>query len=276
MQHSVEVPSGTEQMPITIFENIQKELRIDAATGVGYCSIRGAARICGVDEQALRKSLKTGADFIASKMVQSLIAQGFEGADFIEFSVSGIPDSALALIVHYYAIEAGARCTDEARAALLAFTAIGIRTVIQNVCNHAPTPTPNALPPSDVRLHNMVSSLQAIGLDLSNPRFQQGLQDLAVDMLGIARPALPAATTVYLGVVEKAQELGYPIALVDRFRSQLGKYVASIGLPSQKEKRLCNGTQRPINVYLDSPALSVAVCEFMDAKTLATANGGSI
>ena len=139
-----------------------------------------------------------------------------------------------------------------------------------------PVPVPIVLPPSDIRLTSLVSSLQAIGLDLSNPRFNQGLQDLAVNMLGIAQPTLSPATTVYLGVAEKAEELGYPIGLVSQFRSQLGKYVASIGLPSQKEKRLCNGTQRPINVYLDSPELSIAVCEFMDAKTLATANGGSI
>ena len=264
-------------MSITIFENIQKELRIDAATGVGYCSIRGAARICGVDEQALRKSLKTGADFIASKMVQSLIAQGFEGADFIGFSVFGIPDSALALIVHYYAIDAGARCTDEAKAALLAFTAIGIRTVIQNVCKHeAPAPTPIALPPAAVQVANLAEALRFFDIDISNPRFKQGLQDVVLNTLGIAQTSLPAATTAYLGVAEKAQELGYPTGLVTQFRSQLGKYVASIGLPSQKEKRLCNGTQRPINVYLDSPELSEAVCEFMDAKTLATANGGSI
>ena len=137
-------------------------------------------------------------------------------------------------------------------------------------------PTPIALPPVAVQLHNMVEALKFLEIDVQNPRFKQGLQDLAVDMLGIAQPSLPGTAITYLGVVEKAQELGYPIGLVTQFRSQLGKYVASIGLPSQKEKRLCNGTQRPINVYLDSPELSEAVCEFMDAKTLATANGGSI
>ena len=196
-------------------------------------------------------------------MVQSLIAQGFEGADFIRFSVFGIPDSALALIVHYYAIDAGARCTDEAKAALLAFTAIGIRTVIQNVCKHeAPAPTPIALPPADIRLTSLVEALKFLEIDVQNPRFKQGLQDLAVDMLGIAQPSLPGTAITYLGVVEKAQELGYPIGLVTQFRSQLGKYVASIGLPSQKEKRLCNGTQRPINVYLDSPELSDTCATF--------------
>ena len=141
----------------------------------------------------------------------------------------------------------------------------------------ATVPTPIALPPVAVQVSNLADALKFFDIDTSNPRFKQGLQDIVLNTLGIGQQAISSApATVYLGVVEKAQELGYPIALVDQFRSQLGKYVASIGLPSQKEKRLCNGTQRPINVYLDSPELSIAVCEFMDAKTLATANGGSI
>ena len=262
-------------MAITIFENIQKELRIDAATGMGYCSIRGAATIAGVEHSSLVRCFQGGA-LEPSKLAESLMEKGFEGGALAEFPKTGIPDLALAGILEYYAIDAGRYCNPTARAAYKTFAAIGIRTVIQNVCKHEdPVPAPIALPPVAVQFHNMVSSLQAIGLDLSNPRFNQGLQDLAVNMLGIAQTTLSPATTVYLGVVEKAEGLGYPIGLVNQFRSQLGKYVASIGLPSQKEKRLCNGTQRPINVYLDSPELSEAVCEFMDAKTLATANGGN-
>ena len=263
-------------MSITIFENIQKELRIDAVTGVGYCSIRGAATIAGVDQESVRKALKTGADLEPSKLAESLVEKGFKGADLTAFVQTGIPDLALAGILEYYAMYAGRYCNPTARAAYSSFAAIGIRTVIQNVCNHTTAPTPVALPPAAVQLHNMVEALKFLEVDVQNPRFKQGLQDLAVNMLGIAQPSLSGSATVYLGVAEKAQELGYPIGLVTQFRSQLGKYVASIGLPSQKEKRLCHGTQRPINVYLDSPELSVAVCEFMDAKTLATANGGSI
>ena len=210
-------------MSITIFENIQKELRIDAATGVGYCSIRGAATIAGVDESTLREHFKS-AGLEPSKMAESLVEKGFEGAGLTAFAQTGIPDLALAGILEYYAIDAGRYCNPTARAAYKSFAAIGIRTVIHNVCKHEePVPTPIALPPVAVQLHNMVEALKFLEIDVQNPRFKQGLKDLAVNMLGIAKPSLPAPATVYLGVVEKAQELGYPVALVDQFRSQLAK-----------------------------------------------------
>lgn len=264
---------------ISVFENIQSELRVDPATGIGYCSIRGAARIAGVSHVALINSFKTSGDFIPSKMVQSLIAQGFEGGNFVEFSEGEIPDRALALIVHYYAVDAGARCTSEAKAALLAFTLVGIRSVIHDITGYrqsAPTPTPTALPPVAVQVANLADALKFFDIDTSNPRFKQGLQDIVLNTLGITQAALPGSAAVYLGVAEKAERLGYPVGLVIKHRSALGKYVKASGLESTQEERLCNGTSRPINVYLDSPELSVAVCEFMDAKTLATANGGQV
>ena len=265
-------------MSITIFENIQSELRVDPVTGIGYCSIRGAARIAGVDQNGLARNFR-GEDLEPSKLAESLMDKGFKGEDLALFAQTGIPDLALAGILEYYAIDAGRYCNPTARAAYKTFASIGIRTVIQNVCKHeASLPASIALPSVDPidAVNALAVSLKFFDIDISNPRFKQGLQDIVLNKLGIAQLSLPGSVTVYLGVAEKAQELGYPIGLVTQFRSQLGKYVASIGLPSQKEKRLCNGTQRPINVYLDSPELSVAVCEFMDAKTLATANGGSI
>ena len=259
-------------MSITIFENIQKELRIDAATGVGYCSIRGAARICGVDQESIRKSLKSGADFIASKMAQSLILQGFEGADFIEFSVSGIPDSALALIVHYYAIEAGSRCTEEAKAALLAFTTIGIRTVIQKVCKHEePVQAPILISPQE-NLKNLLATremLEAIGLDINNPRFAQDFRDLTCRVLGLGSQALPAASgEKWLGVVEKAEDLGYNHAIASRFGSALGRDVSKKGgdLEQTTDTRICNGRNTPIKLYRDCDRLTELVASYMDRK----------
>ena len=262
-------------MAITIFENIQEELRIDAETGVGYCSIRGAATIAGVDESTLREQFKS-AGLEPSKLAESLVEKGFEGAELASFAQTGIPDLALAVILEYYAMYAGRHCNPTARVAYDSFAAIGIRTVIQNACRYEElVKQAIALPPSDVRLYNMIETLKFLEIDVHDPRFKRGLQGLVVNMLGIAQPTLSPDTMVYLGVVDKAEELGYPIALVNRFRSQLGKYVASIvasiGLPSREEKRLCNGMHRSINVYLDSPELSVAVREFMDAKVLAAA-----
>lgn len=79
-----------------------------------------------------------------------------------------------------------------------------------------------------------------------------------------------AKEEIWLGVSERAEQLGYAVDLVTKNRSQLGKYVAACGLQMVKENRLCNGTQRPINLYLLCDKLDRAITEFMDAKVLAS------
>jgi hypothetical protein len=61
----------------------------------------------GVDEKALRNHFR-GADLTPSKLATSLVDAGFNPADFSE---QGIPDLAAAIVIEYYAIDAGRRCT---------------------------------------------------------------------------------------------------------------------------------------------------------------------
>jgi len=124
------------------------------------------------------------------------------------------------------------------------------------------------LPPADVRIDKLVTNLEKIGIDITNPRFKQDIQDLVMDKI-IGGKTLSQSNEIWLGVVEKAEELGYSPALVAKHRSQLGKFVASFGLESKKEKRLCTGTLRPINLYKDCLEFEEAIKEFMDAKVLA-------
>lgn len=128
-----------------------------------------------------------------------------------------------------------------------------------------------ALPPGDIRVTNLIGSLTALGIELTNPRIKQGLQDLTLDLLGLTK-SLPSSVPIdiWAGVAERAEELGYTPGLVVQYRSQLGKYVKSFSLESKQEKRLCNGTQRPINIYRVSNDLDNAIKEFMDAKVLAS------
>lgn len=119
------------------------------------------------------------------------------------------------------------------------------------------------LPPADIRLVNLADSLKFFGVDPDNPRIKQGLQDLALDILGIGQPALKGENSeVWCGVVERAEQLGYPVGLVTKNRVGLGKWVAKQGLDSKKENRLCNGTQRPINVYQVTPELDSAISTY--------------
>lgn len=143
----------------------------------------------------------------------------------------------------------------------------------QAISKPAPEPTapPIALLPGDIRLDSMIKNLDRLELDLLNPRFKQGLQDLAADMLGISNPALKGEITadqegVWCGVVERAEQLGYPVGFLIEKRTALGRWVAKSkpALDSQKEVRLCNGTQRPINVYRVTDELDGAIVAYFD------------
>lgn len=128
---------------------------------------------------------------------------------------------------------------------------------------------PLVLPPADVRVSSLVTSLEKLGIEIDNPRIKQGLQDLTLDILGIGQPRIAGSQEIWLGVAERAEQLGYSTSLIVKNRTQLGKYVKACGLQPKSEERLCNGTQRPINIYKLCDELDAAIREFMDAKVLA-------
>jgi phage anti-repressor protein len=114
-------------------------------------------------------------------------------------------------------------------------------------------------------VNQLAISLKYFGIDAQNPRFKQSIQDLVGDVLGLGQPVLESANNeVWCGVAERAVELGFPVAIVTKKRSPLGKWVATKGLKSKKEKRLCNGTQRPINLYLVSDDLDSAISDYFN------------
>lgn len=121
------------------------------------------------------------------------------------------------------------------------------------------------LPPGDIRVANLVNALDRIGFDMQNPRFSQGIKDLTGDILGLGQPTLKSADgEVWCGVAERAERLGYASLEVSKKRSQLGKWVAQSGLPKKQEMRLCNGTQRPVNLYLVNDDLDDCINSFFE------------
>jgi hypothetical protein len=136
-----------------------------------------------------------------------------------------------------------------------------------------PPIAPLSLPPADIRITNLHSALTGFGIDLTNPRYKQAIQDLVVDKILNEQASLPGSTETWLGVAEKAERLGYSPSLVAQFRSSLGRYVSqgSSTLEARTENRLCNGTMRQIRLYLDCDELTELVTEFMDAKVLKSA-----
>ena len=126
------------------------------------------------------------------------------------------------------------------------------------------------LPPADIRVSNLSNALISVGIQLDNPRFKQGIQDLYLDILVIGSKQLSTPQETWLGVAERAEQLGYAPSVVVKNRSQLGKFVKACGLNSRYEKRLCNGTMRDINLYLQTEELDNSIREFLDAKILTT------
>ncbi|MBW4689260.1 MAG: hypothetical protein KME40_30255 [Komarekiella atlantica HA4396-MV6] len=115
-----------------IIEQIKQEISVDAS-GRGKASIRATARLADVDATGLARSLKTAVDDSRSKLVEKLIRRGFEGVEIVNWSQSGIPDVAVAAILHYYGYEAGKRCSLQARLACEAFESAGVRAWMQDI-----------------------------------------------------------------------------------------------------------------------------------------------
>lgn len=124
----------------------------------------------------------------------------------------------------------------------------------------APTELLLKLPPSDVRVSNLISSLSMLGIEMDNPRYHQALKDITLDILGIFQT--PNVAEVWCGVAERAEQLGYPVNIVTSHRSQLGKYVKRANLEARQENRFCSGTMRPVWLYRVSEELDQVISEF--------------
>ncbi|MBD2248873.1 hypothetical protein [Nostoc sp. FACHB-888] len=114
-----------------ILEQISQEIEVDA-NGQAKASVRATARLAGVDDESIRKALKSSADLAPSKLAKELMQQGFSAADLSQWRTDGIPDTAIAIILEYYASEAGRYCTKQARLVCRSFNTIGIRAWIQD------------------------------------------------------------------------------------------------------------------------------------------------
>ena len=246
-----------------IIEQIKQEITVDS-NGQGKASLRATARLAGVDAAGLFRSLKTAVDNSRSKMVEKLARKGFEGVDILGWSQSGIPDIAVATILHYYGHEAGKRSSEQARLACEAFESIGVRAWMQDIMGWTKPatqpqeqPTTPALPPVEQRLHTLVLAMKTLA-ELTggrlNPYMEQQFKDYAGNLLAEHnRKLLTPSEERWLGVVNFAEnELGKKVPLSGtHYRGHLGTWVRTFypQLGDRQETRLVNGVQQPIYVY---------------------------
>jgi hypothetical protein len=243
---------------LTVFKQDGIELAINTQTGEAFATVSGYARMSGKDKSVISRRLGT----VAKEGIKNAEIQTVQGLR----TVALIPET---LISQWIVKDSPGLATQMLNAGcrLYLYQIAGYKIKVEDA---APTVTP-ALTSCD-RVDKAVQlkeSLEFFGIDIKNPRFLQSAQDLVCDILGLGQPAL-SPTETWLGVAERAEQLGYPVSLVTKHRSQLGKWVKQYDLTRKLEKRLCNGTQREINLYLQCPQLDEAIKEFLDVKVHTT------
>lgn len=240
------------------YDNNGLELVIDDSTGEVFATIRGYARMVNKNESSIRSRLGARDDELKTAEIPT--NKGIQGARLI-------PES---LITEWIVKDDPELATQMLRA--------GVRVYLYGIAGYEIKPTPKespkqqeiVLPPVDIRIHNLKNSLEFFGIDATNPRLKQHLQDIVVDKIIMESTAIVNKEDIWLGVVEKAERLGYSPTVVSKYRSSLGKWVAkhSDELDHKTEFRICNGTQREIKVYRDSETLAELIKEYMDVKVL--------
>jgi hypothetical protein len=260
------------------YDNNGVELVIDNETGEVFASISGYARMSAITQQAISKRVANLTNTepttdinpngtqnhsqyafeTHNQVIKSAIIDTATGAKEVKL----IPESVIAdWIVKDNPELAKAMLRAGCRVYLYGIAGYEVKAVAPEM------PKPAKLPPADIRVVNLANTIAAFDIDIKNPRFKQGLQDVVLNILGVGNS--PSGTTeVWLGVAERAEQLGYPIGLVTKHRSQLGKWVAKHEMTCKREKRLCNGTQREINVYLVTDELDDCIKEYLDVKML--------
>ncbi|MBD2451371.1 hypothetical protein H6G76_30455 [Nostoc sp. FACHB-152] len=253
-----------------IIDQIKQEITVDAL-GRGKASMKATARLAGVSDKAIGKALES-ANLEPSKLALMLMEQGFDAANLKEWKTNGIPDIAIAIILDYYAYEAGRYCTKQAKAICRTFKTIGVRAWMQDIIGWTkPTTQPQqppapAIPPVEQRLHTLVLAMKTLA-ELTggrlNPYMEQQFKDYAGNLLAEHnRKMLAPSEERWLGVVNFAEsELGRKVPLSgSHYRGHLGTWVRTFypQLGDHQEDRLVNGTQQPVYVYACHDPIVVA------------------
>jgi len=239
------------------YENNGIELVINQETGDAYATQAGYVRMSGVSQSTVSTRMNTQR-FNNEKTAEILTSTGLKTVRLIpadtvfEWAMKDKPSLALAM--------------GKAGATVFMHQLAGYKVQSQPTKVVLEQP-PLVLPPPDVRVANLMSALAYAGFEVNNPRYSQGIKDLIGDILALNQnqKALESKE-VWAGVAERAEQLGYAPGLVTRFRSALGRFVNSKGLECKVENRLCNGTERPVNLFKVTPQLDATIQEYMDKK----------
>ncbi|MBE9037208.1 hypothetical protein [aff. Roholtiella sp. LEGE 12411] len=213
------------QIEITeIIEQIKQEIEVDA-NGKAKASLRATARLAGVSATAILKTLES-VNQEPSKLAQMLLESGFEPVNLTQWRTHGIPDIAIAIILDYYAHEAGRYCTKQARLVYKAFGAIGVRAWMQQVKGWVKTPQSQPQSQLEIILQN-AQNLVAIAQQL----FEQDSRQRQLEQALVTQQNLNQQLQQRLTIVEVEQ---------DRFNTPSGHKYSILGFAKLQGLEISN------------------------------------
>lgn len=229
---------------------------IVGSNGHAGLSNRKTAELLRVNHASVNNVVNSG-EIFSSEESESIATQGFQGGELVKLAARFAKSE---------------KVKPETRKHCLAFlekaAIIGAQIFIDKMAGIELTPsTPQQsqlLP--EQRLQIGMNALQFFNIDQTNPRYAQGLQDWCLNLM-LGQKQLPEATERWLGVAERAEELGYGRIGADlSLRTRLGTFVSKAPLERKREPRLCNGTQRKIWIYRVCDELDAVIVNFFETQ----------
>lgn len=259
----------TNESIIKATDDAGVEYYTERDTGASGMSQRGLARLAGVEAPAIRNLVKVIGNNRAPKSLEhwngAELTMGKTATQYKGVNPNiYIAEFCFDVVAHYAdkgneTARKNERILGRAGATLYCQRMTGWYSHIQEQPHQPQLPTP------EERLSIAVDALQNLGVDTQNPRFRQGYQDWAHNLLGIKEQHQPELEDGerWLGVAERAEELGYGKVGADhKQRTALGTYVGKANLKRVREERLCNGQMRKVWVYQVTPELDDTIKEF--------------
>jgi hypothetical protein len=211
-------------------------------------SIRGVAKLCGVDDMSIIRS----ADFHSAKLGQKLMAAGFEASACADL---GFPPQAVWLCIEYFAYESKAAAPG-AKQLARTFGSYGVLKVMEELAPVSESVYERELPPVRDTIE-WVDCAERINL-LDDPILRSALTQSLYEDLGCANEArlLAEGEERHVPAAVRCRELGYTLSPGQD--SLLGKYVKRHIEPSGQAPH----GRYQINVYRASAQLDEVIESF--------------
>lgn len=195
------------------------------ASEQGTLSIRGVARMAGVDH----KAIINGGEFASARLAEKLTTQGFQVFEAGELSKNGFPPQAVIIVLEYFAYESKAKAP-MAKQLMRTFGTIGLMETLKNIRQPQPEPKQSlvAEPLSFETIANCTSQMSQCAEQFEKSGDLQLAQLIKTTMgnqLLILNQNLlkPVEVEEYEGAVDVAIRLGF--AVPSNFGGSLGAFV---------------------------------------------------